>query len=146
MMFSALLLSTFLATSTAFAPQHSVGRSRTQLHSYLDSLNGAPALDFSQQQPASFGDIITDGGINDICAFNAASISIKNSIKSSGSITASEIHDRIAKANDVVALTRQHFPGALGSSEILRRVQGVLDEFAVENILLTQSGEYFCCS
>ncbi|KAL7532323.1 hypothetical protein ACHAXR_004560 [Thalassiosira sp. AJA248-18] len=141
MVFSSLLISTFLASSTAFAPQHSVaGRHRhasstatTQLHSYLDSLNGASS------PPTSFGEIVTDGGINDICAFDAASSSIKTQISNSGSISASEIHNRIAQANQVVSLTRQHFPGALGSSEILRRVKGVLDGYAVENILLTQS-------
>lgn len=56
-------------------------------------------------------------------------------------MSADQIAATIAQANEVVAMIRHHFPGALGSSEVLRRVRGVLDGMGVENILLTQSGE-----
>lgn len=92
----------------------------------------------------SFGQMISteEGGMNDICAFNAASSSIKTQIANNGAISADDIHNVIEQANKVVNLTREHFPGSLGSSEILRRVRGVLDEMGVENILLTQSGKF----
>ncbi|KAL7533257.1 hypothetical protein ACHAWF_004428 [Thalassiosira exigua] len=148
---SAPILAVFLGsatTTTAFAPgqpQRHVSSPRpteTRLRSYLDSLNGAPPLDFAPT-PATFGHQIAangdDGDIADICAFDAASEAIRSRISSYGSISAAEIHDNIAKANQVVALTREHFPGALGSREIMRRVRAVLDKYQVDNILLTQS-------
>ena len=150
-MFSILLLAGFLApSSTAFlAPKHSSLHAPTKLHSYLE-LNGAPSLTFSSTPaaappPTSFGQMVsTDAehaGITDICAFDAASSHIKSHIASSGSISATEIDYEITKANTVVNIIREHFPGALGSSEILRRVRRVLDGYGVENILLTQSGK-----
>lgn len=128
--------------------------------SYLDSLNGGFNGDYStssngaynmQSQPSTFGQMVVssssidnDGGMTDLCAFNAASSSISSQLASSGSISAEDIHEQIKLANEVVTLTRQHFPGALGSSEILRRVKNVLDGMNIENILLTQSGTYSC--
>mmetsp|Transcript_17235 Transcript_17235/g.36361 ORF Transcript_17235/g.36361 Transcript_17235/m.36361 type:complete len:354 (+) Transcript_17235:42-1103(+) len=142
MIFSSLLIASVLASTEAFSSlSSSLHRNNgvapaTQLHSYLDSLGGGTTA------PTSFGQMVTatdDGGITDICAFDAASSAIKSQIASGGAISASEIHDRIAQANEVVAIIRHHFPGALGSSEILRRVRSVLDGYGVENILLTQS-------
>ena len=129
--------------------------------SYLDSLNGGFNGDYStssngaynmQSQPSTFGQMVVSsssidndgGGMTDLCAFNAASSSISSQLASSGSISAEDIHEQIKLANEVVTLTRQHFPGALGSSEILRRVKNVLDGMNIENILLTQSGTYSC--
>ena len=123
--------------------------------SYLDSLNGAVNGDYSisnymETPPSTFGQMVVsssidnDGGMTDLCAFNAASSSISSQLASSGSISAEDIHEQIKLANEVVTLTRQHFPGALGSSEILRRVKNVLDGMNIENILLTQSGTYSC--
>ncbi len=126
MIFSSLLVATLVASTDAFIAS-SQSRHATKLNSYLDSLNGAPALSFGTSSPSSYGDVLTDGGINDICAFDAASSSIKTQIASYGAISADDIHARIAKANEVVCIIREHFPGALGSSEILRRVTGVLD-------------------
>lgn len=149
-MFSILLAGFLAPSSTAFlAPKHSSLHAPTKLHSYLDSLTGAPSLTFSSTSatppPTSFGQMVsTDAehaGITDICAFDAASSHIKSHIASSGSISATEIDYEITKANTVVNIIREHFPGALGSSEILRRVRRVLDGYGVENILLTQSGK-----
>ena len=128
--------------------------------SYLDSLNGGFNGDYStsngayngQSQPSTFGQMVVSsssidndgGGMTDLCAFNAASSSISSQLASSGSISAEDIHEQIKLANEVVTLTRQHFPGALGSSEILGRVKNVLDGMNIENILLTQSGTYSC--
>jgi len=80
-----------------------------------------------------------DGRINDPSAFAAASSSISSIIASDGYITPEQVQSEIALANRVVKMVGQHFPGALGSSETLRRVKGVLDGMAVKNILLTQS-------
>ena len=81
--------------------------------------------------------------MTDICAFNAASTSITNKLSKNGSVTADDIHNQISLANEVVSLVQYHFPGSLGSSEILRRVQNVLDgmDLINQNILLTQSGK-----
>lgn len=79
--------------------------------------------------------------MNDLCAFNAASLDIQSTISTNGGITAQQIQDSIRKANEVVSIIRQNFPGAMGSSEILARVKRVLDLYGADNILLTQSGE-----
>lgn len=80
--------------------------------------------------------------MNDICAFNAASLDIQTTISSNGGITAAQIQESIRKANEVVSIIRQNFPGAMGSSEILERVKRVLDAYGADNILLTQSGKF----
>lgn len=93
--------------------------------------------------PTTYGELLTNaGGMTDICAFNAASTSITNKLSRNGSVSADDIHNQIALANEVVSLVQYHFPGSLGSSEILRRVQNVLDgmDLINQNILLTQSG------
>ena len=103
----------------------------------------------SNDIPTTYGELLTNaGGMTDICAFNAASTSITNKLSRNGSITADDIHNQIALANEVVSLVQYHFPGSLGSSEILRRVQNVLDgmDLINQNILLTQSGKKLCCS
>ena len=94
--------------------------------------------------PTTYGELLTNaGGMTDICAFNAASTSITNKLSRIGSVTAEDIHNQITLANEVVSLVQYHFPGSLGSSEILRRVQNVLDgmDLINQNILLTQSGK-----
>ncbi|KAK1746813.1 hypothetical protein QTG54_002157 [Skeletonema marinoi] len=53
--------------------------------------------------------------MNDLCAFNAASLDIQSTISSNGGITAAQIQDSIRKANEVVSIIRQNFPGAMGS-------------------------------
>lgn len=120
--------------------------------SYLDSLanakpitfgvNGGASYSSSFSPPSTFGELLSDDGINDICAFNAASLEIQSTISSYGGITAQQIQDSIRKANEVVSIIRHHFPGAMGSSEILERVKRVLDMYGADNILLTQSGKY----
>ena len=122
---------------------------------YLDSLSNAPPLSFSDSSsnnpPSTFGELLTTD-MNDICAFNAASLDIQSTISSNGGITAAQIQESIRRANEVVSIIRQHFPGAMGSSEILERVKRVLDMYNAENILLTQSGKllllffFFCKS
>lgn len=113
---------------------------------YLDSLSNAPPLSFSDSSsssnnpPSTFGELLTTD-MNDICAFNAASLDIQSTISSNGGITAAQIQESIRRANEVVSIIRQHFPGAMGSSEILERVKRVLDMYNAENILLTQSGK-----
>ena len=98
----------------------------------------------SNNIPTTYGELLTNaGGMTDICAFNAASTSITNKLSKNGSVSADDIHNQIALANEVVSLVQYHFPGSLGSSEILRRVQNVLDgmDLINQNILLTQSGK-----
>jgi len=109
----------------SYAPQQEVGLSNNNI-------------------PTTYGELLTNaGGMTDICAFNAASTSITNKLSKNGSVTADDIHNQIALANEVVSLVQYHFPGSLGSSEILRRVQNVLDgmDLINQNILLTQSGK-----
>ncbi len=141
------------STSQAFAPSSSnnaaaVVRSGGPLQMYLDSLSNAPPLSYSDSSsnnpPSTFGELLTtDDDMNDICAFNAASLDIQSTISSTGGITAAQIQESIRRANEVVSIIRQHFPGAMGSSEILERVKRVLDMYNAENILLTQSGKLF---
>ena len=141
------------STSQAFAPSSNnaaaVVRSGGPLQMYLDSLSNAPPLSFSDSAassnpPSTFGELLTtDDDMNDICAFNAASLDIQSTISSTGGITAAQIQESIRRANEVVSIIRQHFPGAMGSSEILGRVKRVLDMYNAENILLTQSGKLF---
>jgi len=105
------------------------------LRSYLESLEQVERND-----PSTFGELLSDGGgMNDPCAFAAASSSISSSIASKGYVTAEQVQSEIALANRVVKMVRHHFPGSLGSNEILGRVKGVLGDMGVENILLTQS-------
>ena len=145
------------STSQAFAPSSNnaatIVRSGQPLQMYLDSLSNAPPLSFSDSAasasssnpPSTFGELLTTtDDMNDICAFNAASLDIQSTISSNGGITAAQIQESIRRANEVVSIIRQHFPGAMGSSEILERVKRVLDMYNAENILLTQSGK-FCC-
>ena len=144
------------STSQAFAPSSNnaaIVRSGGPLQMYLDSLSNAPPLSFSDSSsnnpPSTFGELLTTtdaDDMNDICAFNAASLDIQRTISSTGGITAAQIQESIRRANEVVSIIRQHFPGAMGSSEILQRVKRVLDMYNAENILLTQSGKlFFCC-
>eukprot|EP00985_Skeletonema_marinoi_P032330 scaffold39109_cov259-Skeletonema_marinoi.AAC.2 len=110
--------------------------------SYLDSLAGAQPLSFtatSSSPPSTFGELLSGDDMNDLCAFNAASLDIQSTISSNGGITAAQIQDSIRKANEVVSIIRQNFPGAMGSSEMLERVKRVLDIYNADNILLTQS-------
>ena len=141
------------STSQAFAPSSNnnaagVVRSGGPLQMYLDSLSNAPPLSFSDSAassnpPSTFGELLTtENDMNDICAFNAASLDIQSTISSNGGITAAQIQESIRRANEVVSIIRQHFPGAMGSSEILERVKRVLDMYNAENILLTQSGKF----
>jgi len=121
-----------------------------------EGYDGGVSYDAPQQEglsnnniPTTYGELLTNaGGMTDICAFNAASTSITNKLSKNGSVTADDIHNQIALANEIVSLVQYHFPGSLGSSEILRRVQNVLDgmDLINQNILLTQSGKKLCSS
>jgi hypothetical protein len=153
MMFStaaAAFLALSASTAEAFAPSSSttnnVRRSAQQplQMSYLDSLAGAQPLSFTttSSPPSTFGELLSGDDMNDLCAFNAASLDIQSTISSNGGITAAQIQDSIRKANEVVSIIRQNFPGAMGSSEILERVKRVLDMYNADNILLTQSGKF----
>eukprot|EP00986_Skeletonema_menzelii_P001508 scaffold394_cov152-Skeletonema_menzelii.AAC.4 len=146
---TAALLALTASTSEAFAPSNNnnvVVRSAQQpplQMAYLDSLSNAPPLSFSGSSssatPSTFGELLTSDDMNDLCAFNAASLDIQSTISSNGGITAAQIQESIRRANEVVSIIRQHFPGAMGSSEILERVKRVLDMYNADNILLTQS-------
>ena len=139
----------FLAGITAvlsFVPSSRGGphQSTTELGaSYLDSLASSPSQTINGagpcHQPATFGELLGAGDINDPSAFAAASSAVSSHLASSGYVTAAQIREEIDKVNSVVSEIRRHFPGALGSSEILRRTKAVLDGMGVENILLTQS-------
>ena len=114
--------------------------------SCLDSLTGAAPISFnvnnggsSNNNPTTFGQLLSNDDINDPCVFNAASLDLQNSIATHGGVTAAQIQESIRKANEVVSIIRHHFPGALGSSEILVRVKNVLETYGADNILLTQS-------
>jgi hypothetical protein len=148
--FLALTASTSEAFSIPSSRTNNVRSAQTPLQmSYLDSLTGAKPLTFSvnggssssSPPPSTFGELLSGDDINDICAFNAASLDIQSTISSNGGITAQQIQDSIRKANEVVSIIRQHFPGAMGSSEILERVKRVLEVYGADNILLTQSGK-----
>lgn len=146
--FLALTASTSEAFSIPSSRTNNVRSAQTPLQmSYLDSLTGAKPLTFSVSSssssppPSTFGELLSGDDINDICAFNAASLDIQSTISSNGGITAQQIQDSIRKANEVVSIIRQHFPGAMGSSEILERVKRVLEVYGADNILLTQSGK-----
>ena len=126
-------------TSSARAPQQQLRMS------YLDSLTGAAPISFNvnggsgNNNPTTFGQLLSNDDINDPCVFNAASLDLQNSIATHGGVTAAQIQESIRKANEVVSIIRHHFPGALGSSEILVRVKNVLETYGADNILLTQS-------
>ena len=156
MMLHTAVISAFLALLTAstssceaFVPATTTSSSRApqqQLRmSYLDSLTGASPISFnvnggsSNNNPTTFGQLLSNDDINDPCVFNAASLDLQNSIATHGGVTAAQIQDSIRKANEVVSIIRHHFPGALGSSEILIRVKNVLETYGADNILLTQS-------
>ena len=143
---AAAILALSASTTEAFVPSSKINTQHgtLQMMSYLDSLADAKPLSFSDTSspPATFGEMLSGDDMSDICAFNAASLDIQSTISSRGGITAQQIQDSIRKANEVVSIIRQHFPGAMGSSEILARVKRVLDSFGADNILLTQSGKY----
>ncbi len=144
---TAAFLALTASTSEAFAPSfHKLNNVRPLQMSYLDSLTDAQPLSFgsfSSSPPTTFGELLTNSDdMNDICAFNAASLDIQSTISSNGGITAAQIQESIRKANEVVSIIRQNFPGAMGSSEILERVKRVLDVYGADNILLTQSGKF----
>lgn len=142
---AAFLTLTASSTSEAFAPSSpKINNVRPLQMSYLDSLTNAQPLSFgsSSSPPTTFGELVSGDDMNDICAFNAASLDIQTTISSNGGITAAQIQESIRKANEVVSIIRQNFPGAMGSSEILERVKRVLDAYGADNILLTQSGKF----
>uniref|UniRef100_A0A7S2M1M8 Limiting CO2-inducible protein B/C beta carbonyic anhydrase domain-containing protein n=1 Tax=Skeletonema marinoi TaxID=267567 RepID=A0A7S2M1M8_9STRA len=147
---AAAFLALSASTAEAFAPSSSTTTNNVRSAqqplqmSYLDSLAGAQPLSFttttsSSSPPSTFGELLSGDDMNDLCAFNAASLDIQSTISSNGGITAAQIQDSIRKANEVVSIIRQNFPGAMGSSEILERVKRVLDIYNADNILLTQS-------
>ncbi len=161
-MFRTAVISAFLALTAstlsceAFVPastttplsrkDNDVAPPQQQLRmSYLDSLTGAAPISFNtnggsgNNNPTTFGQLLSNDDINDPCVFNAASLDLQNSIATHGGVTAAQIQDSIRKANEVVSIIRHHFPGALGSSEILVRVKNVLETYGADNILLTQS-------
>lgn len=133
-------------TSSSLSRKDNVAPTQQLRMSYLDSLTGAAPISFNvngggsgNNNPTTFGQLLSNDDINDPCVFNAASLDLQNSIATHGGVTAAQIQDSIRKANEVVSIIRHHFPGALGSSEILIRVKNVLDAYGAENILLTQS-------
>ena len=148
---AAAFLALSASTAEAFAPSSSTTTNNVRSAqqplqmSYLDSLAGAQPLSFtatSSSPPSTFGELLSGDDMNDLCAFNAASLDIQSTISSNGGITAAQIQDSIRKANEVVSIIRQNFPGAMGSSEMLERVKRVLDIYNADNILLTQSGKF----
>lgn len=154
MLFHTAVISAFLALTAstlsceAFVPVATTSSApQQQLRmSYLDSLTGAAPISFnvnnggsSNNNPKTFGQLLSNDDINDPCVFNAASLDLQNSIATHGGVTAAQIQESIRKANEVVSIIRHHFPGALGSSEILIRVKNVLETYGADNILLTQS-------
>ena len=154
---AAAFLTISLSNVTAFSPSHfspshvvKVGGIPSLLQSNSPSssttstaLNLYKKTKWTPSGGANVAILTNAGGMTDICAFNAASTSITNKLSKNGSVSADDIHNQIALANEVVSLVQYHFPGSLGSSEILRRVQNVLDgmDLINQNILLTQSGK-----
>lgn len=149
---SAFLALTASTSCEAFVPATTTSSSLSRKDnvalrmSYLDSLTGAAPISFNvnggtsgNNNPTTFGQLLSNDDINDPCVFNAASLDLQNSIATHGGVTAAQIQESIRKANEVVSIIRHHFPGALGSSEILVRVKNVLETYGADNILLTQS-------
>mmetsp|Transcript_26176 Transcript_26176/g.56695 ORF Transcript_26176/g.56695 Transcript_26176/m.56695 type:complete len:355 (-) Transcript_26176:29-1093(-) len=102
-----------------------------------------PVLSETDGNKSNNGDDISTpaGTINDLSTFEAASADIRTVISSKGSICAAGIANIINRSNNVVALTRHHFPNAIGSSDVISKVKTTLDAFGAnaENTLLTHS-------
>jgi hypothetical protein len=82
-----------------------------------------------------------DGSLDNLSAFEAAAEDIRTVLSTKGSITAEGICNIINRSNNAVALTRQHFPAAIGSKEALAKVKKALQFFDVSpaNMLSTYS-------
>jgi ribosomal protein L28 len=82
-----------------------------------------------------------DGSLNNLSAFEAAAEDIRTVLSTKGEISAGGITNIINRANNVVALTRQHFPAAIGSKEALAKVKKTLRSFDANpsNMLSTYS-------
>ena len=80
--------------------------------------------------------------IDDPCAFEAASQEITSIIATRGSITETQIQRIVHDFNDFANNSvRKYFPGAIGSSQVLHKVQAVAPQFGitVDNTLFSQS-------
>ena len=82
-----------------------------------------------------------DGSLNDLSAFEAAAEDIRTVLSTKGQISAAGISNIINRSNNVVALTRKHFPAAMGSKEVLAKVKTTLRSFGANpsNMLSTYS-------
>ena len=82
-----------------------------------------------------------DGSLNDLSAFEAAAEDIRTVLSTKGQISAAGISNIINRSNNVVALTRKHFPAAMGSKEVLAKVKKTLSSFDANpsNMLSTYS-------
>ena len=95
----------------------------------------------TSRQPSAASIPPPDGTLNDMSAFEAAAADIRTVLSTKGKISAAGISNIINRSNNVVALTRKHFPAAIGSKEVLSKVKKTLRSFDANpsNMLSTYS-------